>query len=59
MITNNFALCEVSTAAYNEQQTHLRSINVDLNHGVSPMNFNKKNIDTKNLVRSLFSLYST
>jgi hypothetical protein len=61
MITNNFAQREVSTAAYDEQQTHLRSIVVDLNldHGVLPMNFNEKKIDKKNLVTSLFSLYST
>jgi hypothetical protein len=25
-ISTNFALCEVRTAAYNKQQTHLRSI---------------------------------
>jgi hypothetical protein len=47
MITNNFALREVSTAAYNEQQTHLRLIVVDLDHGVSPMNFNEKKIEKK------------
>jgi hypothetical protein len=29
MITNNFALREVSTAAYDEQQIHLWSIVVD------------------------------
>jgi hypothetical protein len=54
MITNNFAQREVSTAAYDEQQTQLRSIVVDLNHGVSPMNFNEKK-RRKNLVTSLFS----
>jgi hypothetical protein len=59
MITNNFAQRGVSTAAYDEQQTHLWSIAVDLDHGVSPMNFNEKKIDKKNLVISLFSLYST
>jgi hypothetical protein len=42
MITNNFAQREVSTAAYGEQQTHLPSIVVDLDHGVSPMNFKQK-----------------
>jgi hypothetical protein len=47
MITNNFAQREVSTAAYDEQQTHLRSIVVDLDHGVLPMNFNEKKIDKK------------
>jgi hypothetical protein len=40
MITNNFAQREVSSAAYDEQQTHLQSIVVDLDHGVS--NFNEK-----------------
>jgi hypothetical protein len=40
MITNNFVQREVRTAAYDEQQTHLRSIVVDLDHGVLPMNFN-------------------
>jgi hypothetical protein len=59
MITNNFAQGEVSTAAYDEKQTHLRSIVVvDLDHGVLPMNFNEKKIEKKNLVTSLFSLYS-
>jgi hypothetical protein len=47
MMTNNFAQREVSTAAYNEQQTHLRPIVVDLDHGVLRMNFNEKNIDKK------------
>jgi hypothetical protein len=42
MITNNFGQREVSTAAYDEQQTHLRPIIVDLDHGVLPMNFNEK-----------------
>jgi hypothetical protein len=42
MITNNFAQREGSTAAYDEQQTHLWSIAVDLDHGVLPMNFNEK-----------------
>jgi hypothetical protein len=59
MITNNFALREVSTAAYDEQQTHLRSIVADLDHGVSPINSNEKKIEKKNLLTSLFSLYST
>jgi hypothetical protein len=59
MITNNFAQREVSTAAYNEQQTHLLLIVVDLDHGVLPMISNEKKIDKKNLVISLFSLYST
>jgi hypothetical protein len=59
MITTNFAQREVSTAAYGEQQTHLRSIAVHLGHDVLPMNFNEKKIDKKNLVTSLFSLYST
>jgi hypothetical protein len=45
MITNNFAQREVITAAYDERQTHLRSIVVDLAHGVLPMNFNEKKID--------------
>jgi hypothetical protein len=46
-------------AAYDEQQTHLRSIVVDLDHGILRMHFNEKKIDKKNLVTSLFSLYST
>jgi hypothetical protein len=49
MITNNFALREVRTAAYDEQQTHLRSIVANLDHGVSPMNFNEKKKDKNNL----------
>jgi hypothetical protein len=32
MIINNFAQHEVSTAAYDEQQTHLWSIVIDLDH---------------------------
>jgi hypothetical protein len=59
MITNNFAQREVSTAAYDEQQPHLRSIIVDLDHGVLPMNFNEKKIFKTNVVISLFGLYST
>jgi hypothetical protein len=47
MITNNFALREVSTAAYDEQQTHLRSIVVNLDHGLLPMNFDEKKKDEK------------
>jgi hypothetical protein len=35
----------------------LRSIVADLDHGVLPMSFNKKKIDKKNIVTSLFSLY--
>jgi hypothetical protein len=59
MITNNFAEREASTAAYDEQQTHLWLVVVDLDHCFSPMDFNEKKIDEKNLVASLFSLYST
>jgi hypothetical protein len=58
MISTNFAQREVSTVAYDEQQTHLRSIVVVVDRGVWPINFNKKKIDKKNLVTSLFSLYS-
>jgi hypothetical protein len=47
MITNNFAQREVSTAAYDEQQIHLRPIVVDLDHGVLPMNLNEKKKDKK------------
>jgi hypothetical protein len=47
MITKDFAQREVSTAAYDEQQAHLRSIVVNLDHGVLPMNFNEKKIDKK------------
>jgi hypothetical protein len=47
MISTNFALREVSTAAYDEQQTHLRSIIAVVDHGVWPMNFNEKKIDKK------------
>jgi hypothetical protein len=47
MITNNFAQREVRTAAYDEEQTHLRSIVVDLNHDALPMNFSEKKIDKK------------
>jgi hypothetical protein len=48
MISTNFALREVSTAAYDEEQTHLRSIVAVVDHGVWPMNFNEKKIDKKN-----------
>jgi hypothetical protein len=59
MISTNFPLREVSTAAYGEQQTHLRPIVVIVNHGVWPMDFNgNKNRDKNNLVMSLFSLRS-
>jgi hypothetical protein len=54
MITNNFAHREVSTAAYDKQQTHLRPIAVDLDHGILPMNFNEKKIDKK-----IHLIYST
>jgi hypothetical protein len=48
MISTNFALREVSTAAHDEQQTHLWLIVlVIVNHGVWPMNFNEKKIDKK------------
>jgi len=48
----NFALREVSTAAYGEQQTHLRSIVVVVivDHGVWPLDFNdNKNPDGSRL----------
>jgi hypothetical protein len=47
MITNNFAQLEVSTAAYDKQQTHLWPIvvDLDLDHGVLRMNFNEKERD--------------
>jgi hypothetical protein len=48
MISTNFALREVSTAAYDEQQTHLPPIVVVVDHGVWPMNFNEKKFDKKN-----------
>jgi hypothetical protein len=55
MITTNFALRKVRTAAYDEQQTHLRSVVVVLHHGVWPMDFNYNKNRLKNLVASLFS----
>jgi hypothetical protein len=39
----NLALPEVSTAAYDEQQTHLWPIVIVVNHGVWPLDFNNKN----------------
>jgi hypothetical protein len=47
MISTNFALGDVSTAAYKEQQTHLWSIVAAVDHGVWPMNFNEKKIEKK------------
>jgi hypothetical protein len=35
----NFSLREVSTAAYDEKQTHLRSIVIIADHGIWPMGF--------------------
>jgi hypothetical protein len=43
-ISTNFSLPEVSTAAYEEQQTHLWSIIVVVDHGIWQMDFN----DNKN-----------
>jgi hypothetical protein len=43
----NFALRELSTAAYNKQQTHLRPIAVVIDHGIWPMDFS----DNKNKIK--------
>jgi hypothetical protein len=44
MISINFALREVPTAAYDEQQIHLRPIVVVVaDHGIWPMDLNDNN----------------
>jgi hypothetical protein len=53
----NLAPSEVSTAAYDEQQTHLQMIVIVVDHGVWPLDFNNKN-RLKNLEPSIFSLCS-
>jgi hypothetical protein len=54
MILANFALHEVSTAAYNKQQAHLRSIVVVVDHGIWPMDFN----NNKNRLKKKLHYYS-
>jgi hypothetical protein len=54
----NFSLHEVSTVAYDEQQTHLGPVVIVVDHGVWPMDFNDNKNRLKNLVTSLFSLRS-
>jgi hypothetical protein len=39
-ISTNFALREVHSAAFDKQQTHLRSIVIVIDHGVWPIDFN-------------------
>jgi hypothetical protein len=51
-ISTNFALCEVSTAAYDKQQTHLWLIVIIIGHGVWPMDFN----DNKNRLKKFSNI---
>jgi hypothetical protein len=57
-ISTNFALREVSAAAYDEQQTHFQLIAVVVDHGLWQMDFNNNKNRLKNIETPLFSLRS-